>query len=303
MRSTCREFDIPTPAWGVATDLEQGLRVAGEIGYPLMCKPTDNQSSKGVFRITDESDLVRVFPEVLAKAFSGRVILEEYMDGQEYIVDGLSIQGAYKSLLMLGNENFNLKDICIPRSRSFPTDLPDYTVWELLMLDRKVNTSFGLANGLSHNEYLLDPRDQKFFLIDAAARGGGAFISSHLLPFACGFDTAEMLIRMALGEAMDINAYSPGAKAVSYMCFYLKEGVIRQVKGLDTIKEMDFVLGVHEANLVPGTKAMGLVDKSCRLGPVLIGCKTLPELNNAREIIRDTLVISTDNSENAVIWE
>jgi carbamoyl-phosphate synthase large subunit len=303
MRSTCREIGVPSPAWGVATNLERGLEIAREIGFPLMCKPTDNQSSKGVFRVRNEKELARVFPTVLAKSFSGRVIMEEFMRGPEYIVEGLAINGTYKSLLILENENFKLKEICIPRSRSFPTGLMDLKIWELLVLDREINTSFGLTNGLSHNEYLLNPRDDQFYLIDAAARGGGAFISSHLLPSACGFDTAEMLIRLALGEELDIEDYPPGSKAVSYICFYLQEGVIRQIRGLDKIKNMDCVLGVHDANLEPGMKSRGLVDKSYRLGPILIGCKTLPELNRARQIIRDTLVISTDHSENAVIWE
>jgi carbamoyl-phosphate synthase large subunit len=303
MRSTCREIGVPSPAWGVATDVEGGREIAGEIGYPLMCKPTDNQSSKGVFRVRDEEELVRVFPEALANAFSGKVILEEYLRGPEYIVDGLAIRGVYRSLLLLENENFSRSEVCIPRGRTFPTGLPDDKIWELLMLDREINTSFGLSNGLSHNEYLLNPKDDQFYLIDAAARGGGAFISSHLLPFACRFDAAEMLVRLALGEELDIQDYSPGSKAVSYLCFYLTEGVIRQIKGLDQIKDMDCVLGVHEANLEPGMSTKGLLDKSYRLGPILIGCETLAELNRARRTIRDTLVISTDHSENAVIWE
>ncbi len=303
MREKCREIGLPSLSYGMAADLSSSLKIAGEIGYPIMCKPTNNQSSKGVYRVDDEDGLKRVFDEVLDNSFSGEILLEQFLDGKEYIVDGIAIGGNCKSLLMLENENFKLKDIYIPRERTSPTGLPDDRVSELLSIDLKINTSFGLANGLSHNEYLLNSKDDKFYLIDAAARGGGAFISSHLLPYACGFDTIEMQIRLAMGEPLDIRDYLPASKAVSYICFYLMAGKILHIDGMEKIRDMNCVLGIHEANLEPGLKTMGLLDKSDRLGPIMIGCETLPELEKVKQVIRNTLVISTDKSKNAIIWE
>ena len=303
MRGKCKEIGMPSPAYGIATDLKGALKVAGDIGFPLMCKPTNNQSSKGVFKVSNEDALIRVFDEVLANAFSGEIIVEQFMEGNEYIVDGLAIGGNYKCLLILENENFEMKDTLIPRGRTSPTSLPEDKVSELMSVDVRINHSFGLANGLSHNEYLLNPGDDRFYLIDAAARGGGAFISSHLLPYACGFDATGMLIRMACGEPLDIHDYPTSSKAVCYICFYLEAGEIMQIDGLDEIRNMECVLGIHEANLEPGKKVMGLVDKSHRLGPILVGCDTLPELNEAKQMIKHTLVISTDKNRNAVIWE
>jgi biotin carboxylase len=303
MREKCQEIGVPSLAYGIATDLKGALKIAREIGFPLMCKPTNNQSSKGVYKVDDEDALIRVFDEVLANAFSGEIIIEQFMEGNEYIVDGLAIGGNYKCLLILENENFDLKDILIPRGRTSPTSLSEDKVSELMSMDAQINTSFGLANGMSHNEYLLNPEDDRFYLIDAAARGGGAFISSHLLPYACGFDSTEMLISLALGEALNIRDYPAASKAVCYICFYLEAGEILRIDGMDEIRDMECVLGIHEANLEPGKKVMGLIDKSYRLGPILVGCDTLPELNNAKHMIKNTLVISTDKNKNAVIWE
>jgi biotin carboxylase len=302
MREKCREIGLPSLSYGIAADLTGSLKIAGEMGYPIMCKPTNNQSSKGVFIVGDEDELKRVFGRVLDNSFSGEIILEQFVEGREYIVDGLAIEGHYKSLLILENENFILKNICIPRERTSPTGLPDDRVCELLSIDLKINTSFGLANGLSHNEYLLNRKDDKFYLIDAAARGGGAFISSHLLPYACGFDSIEMQIRLAMGEPLNVHDYPFASKAVSYICFYLEAGKILHIDGMDKIRDMKCVLGIHEANLKPGLNAISLLDKSERLGPIMIGCDTLQELEKAKQVIKNTLVISTDKSDNAIIW-
>jgi biotin carboxylase len=303
MREKCLETGIPSVSFDTAGDLDGCMKLGGELGFPLMCKPTDNQSSKGVFRVADAEELARVFYAVRANAFSGKIIIEKFIPGKEYIVDGLAIGGQYKSLLVLDNENFDLPGICIPRGRTSPAGLNDDQLGELLALDRQVNASFGLANGLSHNEYMLNPSEDKFYLIDAAARGGGAFISSHLLPYASGFDVMEMLIRLALGEHLDLDDYPPASKAVCYMSFYLREGTIRHIEGMDVIRNMDCVLGIHEANLETGKKVKGLVDKSDRYGPILIGCERLTELDRAKRFVKNTLVISTDKSRNAVIWD
>ncbi len=56
MREKSKEIGVPSLSYGIATELEGALEIAMDIGYPLMCKPTDNQSSKGVFRVNDEHD-------------------------------------------------------------------------------------------------------------------------------------------------------------------------------------------------------------------------------------------------------
>lgn len=303
MRKKCVELGLPAPASAVTNDLKNTLTKAREIGYPLMCKPTDNQSSKGVFKVAGEEDLKEVFEETVSSAFSGEIILEQFIEGKEYIVDGLAIGSVYKSLITLENENFNLDNLYVPRSRTSPTSLPEDKAKELLALDSMINRSFGLENGFSHNEYILNREDKRFYLIDAAARGGGAFISSHLTPYACGFDTTEMLIRLAIGEPLDRSDYPSASKAVTYICFYLDPGVIKRIDGMDKIRGLDCVLGVHEEGIEPGKKYGGLIQKSNRLGPVLVGCNTLDELNMAKQLIKNTLVISTDNKKDAIIWE
>lgn len=303
MREKCREIGVPSLEYGRATDLEGTLKIAQKIGYPVMCKPTDNQSSKGVFKVNSEEEVKSVFKEVQANAFSGEIIVEQYLEGKELIIDGLAIKGEYKGLLLTENFNFKLKDVFIPKLKISPTSLSENEVHELMLLDEKINIAFGMANGRTHNEYLLNPRDGRFYLIDAAARGGGTFISSHLVPYACGFDSTEMQIRLALGDPMDIRDYPQASKAVCYVCFYLEAGEIEHIQGLEQIREMDGVIDVHDVNLRVGGKINTMTDKSNRLGPILIGSDTLQEMNKTIENIKNTLVISTDKSNNAVIWE
>ena len=93
-----------------------------------------------------------VFDEVLSYAFSGEIIVEQFLEGKELLIDGLAIRGEYKGLLMTENFNFDLKDIFIPKVKKFPTSLSDDEVHELKSIDEKINISFGVTNGRTHNE-------------------------------------------------------------------------------------------------------------------------------------------------------
>jgi len=39
------------------------------------------------------------------------------------------------------------------------------------------------------------------------------------------------------------------------------------------------------------------------LGPILLGSENLNEIEQTTEKIKETLIIGTENSENAVVWE
>ena len=59
MREACEQTGIPTPKFRLATTLEEAVTAAREIGFPLVVKPVDNQASRGVTKIKDETRFVR----------------------------------------------------------------------------------------------------------------------------------------------------------------------------------------------------------------------------------------------------
>jgi 5-(carboxyamino)imidazole ribonucleotide synthase len=72
---------FPVPAFRVAVSPDQ-LAVAGELGYPCICKTaTAGYDGKGQWKITGEDDLTRAQAELRATAHQGvRWIVEEWLD-------------------------------------------------------------------------------------------------------------------------------------------------------------------------------------------------------------------------------
>lgn len=302
MRKKCQELCISSIQFDIASSLEEAKAAADKLGYPLMCKPIDNQSSKGVSKLENTSQLTEKVERAFACSFSGKLILEQFIEGDEYCVEGLAIDYNYKNLLLLDRTYFKHSSYFIPASVSSPSNLPEHLKTELLELNKKVATAFGIRQGLTHGEYIYSNRDQKFYLVEIAARGGGVFISSHLVPYACGFETDRLLVDLAVGNPLSIDDFNYAEKAVKYSCFYMEEGEIVKVDGIDKINHLNNVLYFHNENIAEGNYYSGLVDKSSRLGPVLFGGETTEDVLEAETKVKELLIIR-NSSNSSIYWE
>ncbi len=81
---------IRTPRHLTAKD-EAGIRATAErIGFPLILKPIDGAGSADTYRVMDEGELDRAIPKV---RHVSELSVEEFIDGEEYTFDTVSIAG------------------------------------------------------------------------------------------------------------------------------------------------------------------------------------------------------------------
>ncbi|MCR4397587.1 MAG: cyanophycin synthetase [Firmicutes bacterium] len=78
-----RRSGIPVPDGGVASTQAEAVRIAERIGYPVVVKPLDGNQGKAVsLNLLGRDDVVEAYR--LAKAYSGRVIVEKHIPGRHY---------------------------------------------------------------------------------------------------------------------------------------------------------------------------------------------------------------------------
>ncbi len=80
-----RTAGLPVPEGAVARTVEQAVAVARTVGYPVVVKPVDLGASAGLSVDVRHEDALRTaFAQAAAKTPSGRVLVEEYVVGNEY---------------------------------------------------------------------------------------------------------------------------------------------------------------------------------------------------------------------------
>lgn len=281
MRDVAERCGSATIAYQKATSLESALAAAENMRYPLVVKPISNQGSRGVSKVTRYEQLDRAVRDAQLYSTSDEILVEEYFEGKEIIIDGLMTEQGFQNL-PLGDVEFLLDTgPFVSRSVTYPSTIPAALQEKVRTLNERIVRAMGLPFGLTHSEFRVCEQTGQVALIETAARGGGTFISSDLVPLACGLDVERILIQQALGWSTP-KATQTATRASAYVCAgSLPSGVLIAIKGLAAA---DRLPGIHRVVIQKkvGETVGPLLDKTSRFAIFLLSGKDREELEQTR---------------------
>ncbi|MCH7908639.1 MAG: ATP-grasp domain-containing protein, partial [Candidatus Hydrogenedentes bacterium] len=225
------------PLYRAVTTIDDALEAAKRLPYPIVVKPADGNSSKGVRLIGPQSDLVDAFEHALHFSECDTVLMEECVEGEEFCVDGLVYNGRY----ILGG--ITGKEVSAPPNRFdecifMPPALDRAVFEEIEACTQEALETIGFRNGTTHVEIIMSEDGPR--IVEIAGRPGGGRIPTDLIPLAYGTDFMADSIRIALGEAPKESREKEGAAALFW---------IPAAPG-----EVQAIEGVEEARAVPGVR-------------------------------------------------
>jgi len=299
MRQFCSKIGVPVPRHFTASTMKEAREHAEKLGYPLIAKPVDSQGSRGVSKINHSEELEKKFKEAISYSASKGVILEEFISsGNEVVVEGFVSDFEFTNLVIGDRSYFDIPDTFIPRQTLFPSLLAEDLKQRILEMNEHLIRSFRPKFGITHSEYLIQPETGKVHLVETAIRGGGVFISSDLIPLACGVNVNELLIRCALGfENPKLSESNFQKRSSGYICFHLPEGVIRSIEGADRLISLPGVEKSHLDEIKVGKPVKPMKDKTMRLGPILVAGKDRKEIQETIGKVQKILKIEVETSK------
>jgi len=159
-------------------------------------KPVNSQGSKGVNRLTGLDDIGK-FQDAITESRDKGILLEEFIEGDEYSVDAFVKGGIVHSLAI--NKKFHYpQNECLAFRNTYLGDIPRTTENALFAANQATILRLGLRNGSTHGEYKV--RGNEIYLMEIAARGGGGNISGKIIPFLTDFNPSTALIHTCLDE-------------------------------------------------------------------------------------------------------
>lgn len=78
-----KELDIPYPKYGVAESAEEALKVANEVGYPVLVRPSYVLGGQGMSIVINDEDLERAVVKLLRNLPGNRVLIDHFLDRAE----------------------------------------------------------------------------------------------------------------------------------------------------------------------------------------------------------------------------
>lgn len=270
----------------------------------VIIKPLDTQGSRGVQVCASEAEIRNKYDEASRWSGSHEVIVEHFATGREFVVESLVLDRKYHTLCIGDTLYFDIPDAFAAKSRIFPTTADAALRQKVLDLDEKIITGFGLTQGITHSEYIME--GDEVYLIETAARGGGVFISSDLISLSSGLHTEQFLIDIALGQQKEMPCILPQQCFCGYMAFYLPVGRVVRADGIDDVLAFPFVHRHQLGKLHTGIENReGATDKTSRLALIVSG-DTREELMEHMAQVRSTLRIEIEAPDGSIlepIWE
>lgn len=197
MREFSKEMGFPYPRYCKCKCIEDAYSFFLSIdNKKMVMKPLDSNSSRGVFTIQKIEDIESYFDKSISfSKAEDAIICEEYIEGTEFTVDGLVLNNKHYSLAISKKKHYQ-HNSNIAYELFFSSNDPIYDYDLLREQNDKYVEKSKLPFGFTHAEYKYD--GEKYVLIEIGARGGGNFISSHIVPELLQIDNYKLLIESIL---------------------------------------------------------------------------------------------------------
>ena len=214
MRKALQEGGDPIPRFRLLT--EQSDLADPSLSFPAVIKPTDRSGSRGVWIAASITDAYAALEDALKESFEHRALIEEYVEGDEYSLEGISFQGTHQILAITKKFTTDAPRF-IETGHAQPALLDPETAEKARSVVLHALDTLEIRNGASHSEIRIG-KDGTIKIMEIGARMGGDLIGSDLVPLTTGIDYTKAVIQIACGQAPDLRPeHAPVPAAVRYI--------------------------------------------------------------------------------------
>lgn len=237
MREELNVENLYHPKYKICTTKEECIDFFKKLNQPIIIKPLANQSSRGVYKIDTIEEIEKKFQITMECSINNVILAEEYIEGCEFTAEGFKAEDKHYTLAISKKSHYEN----LPAVAKSLIYLNDFKEFQRETLEEINNNLFDrLKFGITHVEYKY--YNNKFYLIEAAIRGGGTKISSHIIPMVSGVNVNELLIKSVLDQDIfniDIN----NKRNCAILKFFdFEVGTVSKINGLEYLKNNKFII-------------------------------------------------------------
>lgn len=182
--------------------------------FPLIIKPVDSYSSRGVYRVNSVVELKDRYVEALRYSSTGQVLVEEFLEGPEVSVEAVTYQ-AKTHIIQITDKVITPYPNTVELAHFQPSQLSAADLTKMGEVVQAAIKALGIDFTGSHAELKLTPQGPK--MIEIGARLGGDYISSYLTTLSTGVDMNRAIAQIAMGEEPDVSPTRQQYSGIQYI--------------------------------------------------------------------------------------
>ena len=225
----CRDLCVPQPKGCGVTSIEEGVKAAAEIGYPVLVRPSFVLGGRAMQIVTNEAQLRHYLKTAVEIDEDRPVLVDRYITGKEVEVDAICdgrdvfVPGIMELVERTGVHSGDSISV-------YPSfSISDRVKGKILTYAKKLGLGCGIV-GLFNIQFIVDSNED-VYIIEVNPR------SSRTVPFlskATGFSLADIATEVILGKSLKEQGFFDLYPAEKQR-WYVKVPVFsfNKIRGLD----------------------------------------------------------------------
>lgn len=270
--------DVPT-AKHVVMDIFDENKVK-EFQFPLIVKPVDSYSSRGVRKVLNKEEMKTAFAEAVEISRTKTAIVEEFCEGEELTVDVYVENGIAHVLATSINDKIADKDRFVIYRTKNPAPISEDIQRQIQDTAQKIADAFELTDSPMLIQMISDGK--KISVLEFCARTGGC-IKFRLIKKVSGFDVIKAVVDLTLGEKPHVGELIAENKYVANTFLYCKPGVFDHAEGFEELKK-EGIISEYYIFSSKGTEYKTITCSGDRMGGFTVQADDLQEVQKKHKI-------------------
>lgn len=166
------------------------------LNFPMIVKPTDSFSSRGVQKVENFNEILKIEEHSRSYSSNAELLIEEFLEGREFSVECITFKGI-TTIVQITEKFITPPPNRVEMAHLQPARISDIEKSLIEKLVIKAINAIEINNSASHAEVMLTSNGP--FMIEIGARLGGDFISSYLTKASTGISMDRAAMQVALG--------------------------------------------------------------------------------------------------------
>ena len=233
-----KEININVPETELVNSTKDIENFSNKVKFPIIIKPIDSTNSRGFCKINKHQDInYDLFEYTKQFSKNKQVIAQKFINGYMITLDGICSNNKHKTIV--GGMKKSYYKPGINTNIEYPLNLKDILYEKIIKKNDEYVEKSGMKFGLTHSEYIIE--NDKFYLIEIGARGGGAGITDKIIPWVSGINVYDIVYSSIKGNKINVKELNVKEK-YALLKYYQesevlnftteKENEIKKIKGV-----------------------------------------------------------------------
>ena len=291
MKNVFKDNNISTSNFAIMQDFEED-KIAN-LKFPLIVKPVDCNSSKGVIKVNNQEELKIAFENAVNLTRTNTAVVEEFISGIELSVDVYVENGKANVLSISKLDKIKDNDKFVIFRGWSPAEEAFVVIQKIENMVQQIADAFNLKNTPMLVQLISDGKE--VYVLEFSARTGGG-VKYLLIKKSTGFDVIKAVVDLIEGKIPHYEKKEPDFKFLVNEFIYCYPGKFSHLEGFEELKNQGIIADYYLIKW-KGAEFNTIANSGDRIAGFTIQGNSIDELNEKHKMVIEKAKVIDENGK------